>query len=317
MDHDLHFHGGAREPQFQVRVPAAAQGPAYGRMRPTSSSNAKEKFGKEPKDLRVAIIHEDGAYGVDVSKGDETGARKHGFNIVMKEGYPTARPTSRRMVTKLKRARPDVIFHTGYNPDITLLLRQAREQGLKFGALVGQGAGYGVYEKLKESLGTDANYLFNIDPISIWLANPKTLDPSLPPLIKMVGDSSTRSGPASPFARHMSARRRRPRICSCRRSCRAPSRSMAASTRRRCARRRSSSTCRKAPRCKPSASSSRGLSHLGGPEYPRLSGHHPVRRRQGSRGVAAQPAAARTGAASAVRHDLQLSVEAVFAVRFP
>jgi len=27
------------------------------------------KFGKEPKDLRVAIIHEDGAYGVDVAKG--------------------------------------------------------------------------------------------------------------------------------------------------------------------------------------------------------------------------------------------------------
>src|SRR5260370_1022405 len=28
---------------------------------------AKEKFGKDPKDLKVAIIHEDGAYGVDVS----------------------------------------------------------------------------------------------------------------------------------------------------------------------------------------------------------------------------------------------------------
>ena len=50
---------------------------------------------------------------------------------------------------------------------------------------------------------------------------------------------------------------------------------------------------------------------LGGPEYARLSGHHPVRRRQGSRGVAAQPAAARTGAAPAARHDLRLSVEAV------
>src|SRR5215210_6394903 len=36
--------------------------------------NAKEKFGKDPKDLRVAIIHEDGAYGVDVSKGNEAGA---------------------------------------------------------------------------------------------------------------------------------------------------------------------------------------------------------------------------------------------------
>ena len=30
----------------------------------------REKFGKEPKDLRIAIIHEDGAYGVDVAHGN-------------------------------------------------------------------------------------------------------------------------------------------------------------------------------------------------------------------------------------------------------
>src|SRR5712672_2647633 len=152
------------------------------------NQNAKEKFSKEPKDLRVAIIHEDGAYGVDVSKGNEAGAKKAGFNIVMKEGYSATAPDLSALVTKLKRARPDVIFHTGYNPDITLLLRQAREQGLKFGALVGHGAGYGVYEKLKEGMGADVNYVFNTDPISIWLANQKSMDPKLPPLIKMVGE---------------------------------------------------------------------------------------------------------------------------------
>ena len=152
------------------------------------ANNSKAKFGKEPKDLRVAIIHEDGAYGVDVAKGNEAGAKKAGFNLVMKEGYSASAPDLSALVTKLKRARPDVIFHTGYNPDITLLLRQAREQGLKFGALMGHGAGYGVYEKLKESLGGDVNYVFNADPISIWLANQKTMDPKLPPVIKMIGE---------------------------------------------------------------------------------------------------------------------------------
>src|SRR6266481_7977243 len=34
------------------------------------AQNSKAKLGKEPKDLRVAIIHEDGAYGVDVAKGN-------------------------------------------------------------------------------------------------------------------------------------------------------------------------------------------------------------------------------------------------------
>ena len=142
--------------------------------------NAKSKFGKEPKDMRVAIIHEDGAYGVDV---------------VLKEGYSATAPDLSALVTKLKRARPDVIFHTGYNPDITLLLRQAREQGLKFGALVGHGAGYGVYEKLKEGLGADVNYFFNTDPISIWLTNAKTLDAKLPPVIKMVGEEFDKAKP--------------------------------------------------------------------------------------------------------------------------
>ena len=152
------------------------------------AENSQSKFGKEPKDLRVAIIHEDGAYGVDVAKGNVAGAKKAGFNIVLKEGYSATAPDLSALVTKLKRAQPDVIFHTGYNPDITLLMRQAREQGLKFGALVGHGAGYGVYEKLKEGLGPDANYLFNTDPISIWLANQKSMDAKLPPVIKMVGE---------------------------------------------------------------------------------------------------------------------------------
>src|SRR5882672_10787348 len=91
------------------------------------AQNAKAKLGKESKDLRVAIIHEDGAYGVDVSKGNEEGARKAGFTVVLKEGYAATAPDLSSLVTKLKRGRPDVIFHTGYNPDITLFLRQARE----------------------------------------------------------------------------------------------------------------------------------------------------------------------------------------------
>ena len=161
------------------------------------AQNAKEKFGKEPKDMRVAIIHEDGAYGVDVAKGNEAGAKKAGFNIVLKEGYSATAPDLSALVTKLKRAKPDVIFHTGYNPDITLLFRQAREQGLKFGALVGHGAGYGVYAKLKEGLGSDVNYVFNADPISIWLANQEAMDAKLPPIIKMVGEEFDKLKPGT------------------------------------------------------------------------------------------------------------------------
>ena len=150
---------------------------------------AKALLGKDPKDVRIAIIHEDGAYGVDVAKGNEEGAKKAGLNVVLSEGYSITSPDLSSLVTKLKRARPDVIFHTGYNPDISLFLRQARELGLRFDALVGHGAGYTDYTRIKQAVGTDANYFFDVDPISIWETNPSALKPELPPLIKMVGDA--------------------------------------------------------------------------------------------------------------------------------
>jgi ABC-type branched-subunit amino acid transport system substrate-binding protein len=158
---------------------------------------AQEKFGKDAKDLRVAIIHEDGAYGADVAKGNEIGAKNTGLNVVLTEGYSATVPDLSALVTRLKRARPDVILHTGYNPDITLFLRQAREGGLRFSALVGHGAGYGVYDKLKEALGNDVNGFFNVDPISIWLTNEAAIDPKLPPMVKMIGDEYAKAKPGT------------------------------------------------------------------------------------------------------------------------
>jgi branched-chain amino acid transport system substrate-binding protein len=83
------------------------------------------------------------------------------------------------MVSKLRRAQPDIILHTGYNPDITLFLRQAKEAGLKFMALIGHGAGYGQIDKLIETLGTDVNYFYNVDPVAAQLLDPKTLKPGV------------------------------------------------------------------------------------------------------------------------------------------
>jgi ABC-type branched-subunit amino acid transport system substrate-binding protein len=156
---------------------------------------AKSQLGKDPKDVRIAIIHEDGAYGVDVAKGNQEGAKESGLNVVLDEGYSITSPDLSSLVTKLKRARPDVIFHTGYNPDISLFLRQARELGLRFDALIGHGAGYTDYTRIKQAVGSDANYFFDVDPISIWETNPKALKPELPPLIKMVGDAYMKAKP--------------------------------------------------------------------------------------------------------------------------
>ncbi|MGF1649910.1 MAG: ABC transporter substrate-binding protein [Hyphomicrobiaceae bacterium] len=143
------------------------------------ADNATTKFGAEPKDIRVAIIHEDGPYGVGVAKGNKEKCAALGMNIVHEEGYAATSTDLSALITKLRRARPDVILHTGYNPDITMFLRQSKEQGLKWKALIGHGAGYGQIDKLKETFGADANYILNVDPVAAQLLDPATLAPGL------------------------------------------------------------------------------------------------------------------------------------------
>ena len=145
---------------------------------------AKSKFGTEPKNLRIAIIHEDGPYGVGVAAGNEAQCKKHGMNIVLKEGYAATAPDLSSLVTKLKRARPDVLLHTGYNPDITLFLRQSKEQGFKVKTIIGHGAGHSQIDKLRQTFGEDVNYFHSIDPAAAQLLDPKTLKPGVPELVK-------------------------------------------------------------------------------------------------------------------------------------
>ena len=140
---------------------------------------AKSKFGKDPKDLKVAIIYEDGPYGVGVAQANEARCKDFGMQIVHKESYSATATDLSAMVSKLRRAQPDIILHTGYNPDITLFLRQAKEAGLKFQALIGHGAGYSQIDKLYETFKDDVNYLLDVDPVPAQLLDAKTLAPGL------------------------------------------------------------------------------------------------------------------------------------------
>jgi branched-chain amino acid transport system substrate-binding protein len=143
------------------------------------ADNAKERLKREAKELRLAVIHEDGAYGADVALGNETKAKELGLNLVLKEGYSIQSPDLSSLVTKLRAARPDVIFHTGYNPDISLFLRQAKEQGLRMRAYVGHGAGHSQLDKLKEAFGKDVEWFHTLDPIASQLIDAKKLKPGV------------------------------------------------------------------------------------------------------------------------------------------
>jgi branched-chain amino acid transport system substrate-binding protein len=143
------------------------------------SENAKAKLKKDAKDVKVAILYEDGPYGTGVAAGNEAKCKELGIQIAHKEGYAATSTDLSALVTKLRRARPDVILHTGYNPDITLFLRQSKEAGLKFDAIIGHGAGYGQIDKLIETFKGDVNYFYNVDPVAAQLLDPKSLAPGM------------------------------------------------------------------------------------------------------------------------------------------
>jgi branched-chain amino acid transport system substrate-binding protein len=143
------------------------------------ASYSQERFQKAPKDLRVAIIYEDGPYGTGVAAANEAEAKKQGMQVVLKEGFSINAPDLSSLVTKLRAARPDVLFHTGYAPDISLFLRQSKEQNFRVRAYLGHGAGHSQLDKLKETLGNEVEGFHTVDPIASQLLPAKNLKPGV------------------------------------------------------------------------------------------------------------------------------------------
>jgi len=128
----------------------------------------------------VAIIYEDGPYGTGVAAANDAEAKKQGMQVVLKEGFSIQAPDLSSLVTKLRAARPDVLFHTGYAPDIALFLRQAKEQGLRVRIYVGHGAGHSQLDKLKEAVGDkEVEGFHTVDPPAAQLIDPKSYKPGV------------------------------------------------------------------------------------------------------------------------------------------
>src|SRR3981081_4260760 len=83
-DKNLHY-------VFRAQIHSDQYGQAFASF---LTEHAKEKLGMEPKDVRVALIHEDGPYGVGVAAADEAYSKEAGLQIVMKEGFPAPAPRS-------------------------------------------------------------------------------------------------------------------------------------------------------------------------------------------------------------------------------
>ena len=94
------------------------------------------------KPKTIAFLYENTDFGTSTSKAAKDYAAKKGIQMVADEPYSKGSPDYRSTLTKVKATNPDLVFMVSYVADAILLMRQAREIGLKPQAFLGGGAGF-------------------------------------------------------------------------------------------------------------------------------------------------------------------------------
>ena len=92
------------------------------------------------KPKAVAVIHDKQAYGAGVAQHVKATLDKMKVPVVMYDGINAGDSDYSALITKLKAAKVDVVFYGGYHPEMGLLLRQAKEQGLQTRFVGAEGA---------------------------------------------------------------------------------------------------------------------------------------------------------------------------------
>ncbi|GAC1482387.1 MAG: ABC transporter substrate-binding protein [Acetobacteraceae bacterium] len=111
------------------------------------------KLGKQPRDVKVWIEHEDTSFGTSIGKEQERLLKEAGVQVSI--GSHSARAIDLSdSVLRAKSAAPDIWLSTGYVIDHNLLLRTMREQS--FAPAATMLVGTGDTPETLEALGKDA-----------------------------------------------------------------------------------------------------------------------------------------------------------------
>jgi len=112
-----------------------------------------------PKQLRVAIIHEDSAFGTSVGKGVKRVADQEGLKVVTFDNYKATSVDLSSLVLRIKALNPDVIIATSYINDAVLFWKTCKQLGLRPKAMIGTSAGHGLPD-FARILGPDSEGVF-------------------------------------------------------------------------------------------------------------------------------------------------------------
>ncbi len=116
----------------------------------------------DAKELKVAIIHEESAYGTSVGDGAAAKLEELGVNIVLRESYNSTITDMSALVLKLQDAKPDVLLSVNYINDAILLVDTLKQYDAMPKVMMGCGAGT-TDPNFAKTIGADSDGIFCTD----------------------------------------------------------------------------------------------------------------------------------------------------------
>jgi branched-chain amino acid transport system substrate-binding protein len=122
-------------------------------------------IGMSPQEMKIAVIHEDSAFGTSIGDAFSEAADALGLNVVLQQPYDRTLTDLSPLVLSLKAAEPDVIMATQYINDEILFFKQAQEMGLNFKGFVGSGGMVGIGD-FHDAVGDATEGVMEVDGAS-------------------------------------------------------------------------------------------------------------------------------------------------------
>lgn len=98
-----------------------------------------EFLAKTYKDGNVAVVDDKQAYGKGLADVVADAVEKAGGKVAYRASINAGEKDFSSLVTTLKEKKIDAVYYGGYHPELGLIVRQAREQGLKTRFVAGDG----------------------------------------------------------------------------------------------------------------------------------------------------------------------------------
>jgi branched-chain amino acid transport system substrate-binding protein len=103
------------------------------------------------KPMSIAILYESSDFGTSGAEDMVNQAQKEGIKVLVKEQYEKGAVDFKPILSKVKAAKPDVIYMVSYVMDAALLMRQIKELRIDTNLYAGGAAGFAIPEFIENA----------------------------------------------------------------------------------------------------------------------------------------------------------------------